>query len=288
MKFTFKNQSNQPIGIKKFLALNGISHRMYSSLKKGQGKINFKQAEVLPNQEVEVYLADEPADPNVLVSHQPIEIMYEDANWLVVNKPAGLTSVPGPANREDTLVNRVKGYLITQGSKNLVPHIITRLDRFTSGIVLIAKHHLANSLANVMLSEQKINKEYLALVAGGQLAQHGEINKPIGKVEDQYFQAVRPDGKAAQTEYWLVKEYADYSLVKIKLHTGRTHQIRVHFTDMQHPLLGDELYYGPLDRGIKRQALHAYLLEFVDPFTKQTLHFESKLPADMQKLIANN
>lgn len=287
MEFTFTNQTGQPIGIKKFLNQNGISHRMYSEIKNGNGQLIFddQDGQVGAEQSVKLILADEPDDSNVLVSHEPIQVVYEDQNWLVIDKPAGLTTVPGPANRSDTLVNRIKGYLIDQKANNLVPHIITRLDRFTSGLVLVAKHHLANSLANTMLADQQITKEYLAILSGIGLNAHAEIDKPIEKVPDQYYLTVGPNGKPANTEYWLVKEFSEYSLVKIKLHTGRTHQIRVHFTDMDHPLLGDELYQGPLDLGIDRQALHAYLLEFIDPFTKEKLHFESSLPNDMQKLL---
>ncbi|WP_040470924.1 RluA family pseudouridine synthase [Lentilactobacillus kisonensis] len=290
MKFTWKSTSDDPDTLKKFLNAKGISHRMYKRIKTGGGsfKINGVAAsgsQLEPGDVVEVVLPDEVSDPNVAVSDQPIEVVYEDDNWLVVNKPAGLTVVPGPANRDDTLVNRVKAHLVNAHAVNLVPHIITRLDRFTSGLVLVAKHGLANSLANEMLAKKTLYKQYAAVVAGKGLAAHGVINHPIAKDPNGYGQIISDAGKSALTEYWVERQFSDRTLVKVVLHTGRTHQIRVHFAAIGHPLLGDALYSGPMDLGIDRQALHATNLEFVDPFSKKQLTFESQLPEDVSRIL---
>ncbi|WP_369404153.1 RluA family pseudouridine synthase [Secundilactobacillus oryzae] len=213
--------------------------------------------------------------------------MAETANWLVVNKPAGLTVVPGPSNREDTLVNRVKGYLVKQGSEHLVPHIITRLDRFTSGLVLIAKHRYANSLFSEQLANNTLHKTYLAFVAGQVTPEHSIIDKPIRKADEGFNQIVASDGRSAQTEYWVLAANDQYSMVKVHLLTGRTHQIRVHFQSEGHPLLGDELYHGPLELGVIRQALHASQLSFTDPFTGAAEAFEAPLPVDLAPLKLN-
>ena len=171
-------------------------------------------------------------------------------------------------------------------AKNVVPHIITRLDRYTSGVVLLAKHSFAQGLIDKQVSNHEFDKRYYAIVAGQITKQHGLIEAPLKRKEGENFQIVSPDGRQAVTEYWLKANLAGGSLVEVKLHTGRTHQIRVHFQSKGHPLLGDELYKGPLDMGIERQALHAYHLAFNDPFTNKRLVVEAPLPSDMKSVLA--
>ncbi|MFC7281063.1 RluA family pseudouridine synthase [Apilactobacillus apinorum] len=290
LQITWTNQDQPDAGIKHFLGVHGVSHRMYNDLKQSgtimvngnETKLDYK---LQVGDEITIIFPPEESDDDVAFSDQPIDVVYEDDNWLVINKPAGLTSVPGPANREDTLVNRIKGYLRQQGSVDLKPHLITRLDRFTSGLVLVAKHRLANSLANQEVAEHKIDKYYYAIVSGTGLPDHDIVDLPIGRVGDNFRREVIEDGQSANTEFWIVKNFSNYSLVKLKLHTGRTHQIRVHMTELGHPLLGDELYGGPLDQGINRQALHAYYLSFNDGITNQIRTFETELPNDMTAVI---
>lgn len=291
MKFSWNVTENDPKTLKKFLNTKGISHRMYKSIKTGggafvvNGHVSESSIELHVDELVEVILPAEVSDPNVAVSDGPLRIIYEDDNWLVVNKQAGLTVVPGPANRDDTLVNRVKGHLAASGADDLVPHIITRLDRFTSGVVLIAKHRLANSLANEMLAAKTLHKRYQAVVSGTDLPDHGLIDQPIAKDPNGYGQIISTEGKSAQTEYTVMRRLADRTLVDVILHTGRTHQIRVHFASIGHPLLGDELYHGPMNLGINRQALHASELDFEDPFSDRGLSFQSQLPQDISALL---
>lgn len=291
MKFSWNVTKNDPKTLKKFLNTKGISHRMYKSIKTGggafivNGHVAESSIELHVDERVEVILPTEVSDPNVAVSDGPLRIIYEDDNWLVVNKQAGLTVVPGPANRDDTLVNRVKGHLVESGAEDLVPHIITRLDRFTNGIVLIAKHRLANSLANEMLAAKTLHKRYQAVVSGTDLPDHDFIDQPIAKDPNGYGQIISAEGKSAQTEYTVMRRLTDRTLVDVVLHTGRTHQIRVHFASIGHPLLGDELYHGPMDLGISRQALHASELDFEDPFSNRGLSFQAGLPQDISALL---
>lgn len=291
MEFTWQNKGKQQT-LKKFLAARGVSHRLMGKIRRQKGAVLVDGKKVPfgtvlhQNEQVTLVLPEEKPVIKIAASPKPIEVLYEDANWLLVAKPAGLTSVPGPSNREDTLVNRVKYYLERNGRKNVVPHIITRLDRYTSGVVLLAKHSFAQGLIDKQVSNHEFDKRYYAIVAGQVTKQHGLIEAPLKRKEGENFQIVSPDGRQAVTEYWLKANLAGGSLVEVKLHTGRTHQIRVHFQSKGHPLLGDELYKGPLDMGIERQALHAYHLAFNDPFTNKRLVVEAPLPSDMKSVLA--
>ena len=291
MEFTWQNEGKQQT-LKKFLAARGVSHRLMGKIRRQKGAVLVDGKRVPfgtvlhQNEQVTLVLPEEKPVIKIAASPKPIEVLYEDANWLLVAKPAGLTSVPGPSNREDTLVNRVKYYLERNGRKNVVPHIITRLDRYTSGVVLLAKHSFAQGLIDKQVSNHEFDKRYYAIVAGQITKQHGLIEAPLKRKEGENFQIVSPDGRQAVTEYWLKANLAGGSLVEVKLHTGRTHQIRVHFQSKGHPLLGDELYKGPLAMGIERQALHAYHLAFNDPFTNKRLVVEAPLPSDMKSVLA--
>ncbi|MEY8736084.1 RluA family pseudouridine synthase [Lactobacillus sp. AN1001] len=290
MKVTWQKEDTRQQTLKSFLRKQGVSQRLYGKLKKGYGQVlvdgqKIKLA-ILLDRPVAVTL-ELPADAveaNVAISHAPIEVIYEDEFWLVVNKPAGLTSVPGPSNSTDTLVNRVKGYLIEQNSAVKAPRIITRLDRYTSGLVLFAKHSFAQAQIADQVESHRMDKRYFALVQGQIAREHGFIEGPIARVTDDVKYQIAPDGRFAKSEYWLEKSNAELSLVQVKLHTGRTHQIRVHFSENGHPLLGDKLYGGERTL-IARQALHAGKLGFTDPFTKKYLEFSCPIPPDMQLII---
>ena len=201
----------------------------------------------------------------------------------MIDKPAGLASVPGPTEQADTALNRVKGYLVAQKSVDLRPHLITRLDRFTSGLLLVAKHRVASSMISQQVEQHQVKKEYLALVSGHLPADHGMIDQPILRVANQAARVVDPAGQAAKTEYWVEQATATHSLVRLRLHSGRTHQIRVHLSWLGNPLVGDHLYGGELDR-LDHQALHATTLSFIDPFTQAEVNLISPLPSALQTL----
>lgn len=272
--------------IKHFLLSYQISQRFLQKIKKGEVQVLLAGQPVKLTshlQENQVVTLALPAETNNLAAaNQPLDIIYEDQNWLVLNKPAGISSVIGPTNQTTTMVNMIKGYFLKQGLNDMSPHVITRLDRFTSGIMLVAKHSLAQGMINYQVEQHQFEKEYLALVSGGDLPTHGFYDQNLGRIEGTFRYGIvkAPAGKTALSEYWVEETYAHATLVKVKLHTGRTHQIRAHFQQAGHPLLGDELYFGDLSL-IQRQALHANRLSFYDPFSKKQLTFKQALPQDM-------
>ncbi|MCR8969434.1 RluA family pseudouridine synthase [Facklamia sp. 7083-14-GEN3] len=219
-------------------------------------------------------------------SQEPINIIYEDADILILNKQVGVVSIPSLANPAGSIANRVRGYYQKQGYSDQVIHIVTRLDRDTSGLMIIAKHRLAHALMDRQVRAGQVEKYYHALTSRSQWTDHGIIEAPIARTESSIItRRVHDSGKYAKTEYWCQQIYPDGAHLRIRLHTGRTHQIRVHLTHMEGPLIGDDLYGGPLTKTIKRQALHCGELEFIHPMTQQPLHFEIALPQDMQDWI---
>lgn len=233
-------------------------------------------------------LPAEPANPKVDTSNAPINIAYEDRDFLVINKPAGVATVPAHhVAVADSLVNRVKGYYLRQNYENKVTHVATRLDKETSGLTVFPKHRFAHAVMDRALKRHEVKKEYLALVSGQVDIPHGYVDAPLARDPESFVaRQVNPNGKPAVTEYWTLAQNQQASLVKIRLHTGRTHQIRVHFAFLGHPLLGDAMYGGPMDL-IQRQALHCYYLSFADPFNNTRLTIGAPLPEDFRQ-VANN
>ena len=283
MENTWMYRGTEPIKIMKYLKSLGMGHRLFNDLKNGEGEflVDHRKVrpttQILPNQPLTIKAQPELADDTVRISNDPLNVVYEDDNWLVIDKPAGVTSIPGPTVQNDTVLNRVKGYLIANNSVDLCPHLITRLDRFTGGLLLIAKHHIASSMISQQVQQHQMLKEYTALVEGQIMDEHGEINKPIGRKDGQAARVIDENGQRALTEYWVEERDAKWTRVRVRLHTGRTHQIRVHFAAIGHPLIGDHLYGGDTSK-YDHQLLHASKISFNDPFTLKQRTFTSELP----------
>ncbi|MEO4707062.1 pseudouridine synthase [Pediococcus pentosaceus] len=181
MRYQFKNNLEEIISAKKVLQRSGMSQRLLQRIQNEGRLIDENENDVefsdklMPFEPIWIELPDEEQDQNVAISDGPLDIIFEDKNWLLVNKPAGLTAVPGPSDREDTLVNRIKGHWQAIESKNMMPHLVTRLDRFTSGITLVARHQVSNSLLSEQVAHHKIKKIYLAMVDGVVQAEKGNI-----------------------------------------------------------------------------------------------------------------
>ncbi len=239
---------------------------------------------VHPGQVVAI-LADDKAPSGITPNDGPVEILYEDDDLLVVDKPAGLAVHPCAGSWEDSLGARLVHYYQTIGLAADF-HPVHRLDKGTSGLMVVAKHPAAQHALTAQLHSGSFLREYLAVCEGCPSPLSGVIDAPLGRTDDSYIrQQVRPDGKRARTHYAVAERGARFSLVRLVLETGRTHQIRVHMAYVGHPLAGDFLY-GTEDADlIPRPALHSAQLELCQPFTGEKLSFASPLPTDMARLM---
>ncbi|GGC74857.1 pseudouridine synthase [Thalassobacillus devorans] len=211
-------------------------------------------------------------------------IVYEDDDLLILDKPAGLAVMPS-MNHDVTLANGIIAYYEKHGVPSTV-HIVTRLDKDTSGLVLVAKHAYSHSLLSRGYIGP-IEKTYWALVEGHLINKEGMIDVPIGRKEGSIIEReIREDGQPAVTRYHVLRPLHAHSLVELELLTGRTHQIRIHMRHMGHPLAGDDLYGGSLSI-MKRQALHCRRLTFPHPITGEVVSCEAELPADIKRAIGD-
>ena len=216
--------------------------------------------------------------------HIPLEILFEDNDLIVINKPAGLVVHPGAGHREHTLVNALLHHcpnLSGIGGKER-PGIVHRLDKETSGCLVIAKNDQAHQGLAIQFAARSVEKIYLAIVAGKLRKTAGVIEEKIGRhpVDRQRMSVTSSSGRAAKTEYRVVRSSDKMSLVECQLHTGRTHQIRVHLHHLGHPVLGDKVYAPKLAKEYPRQMLHAWKLGFQHPRTGEWKSFAAPLPND--------
>jgi 23S rRNA pseudouridine1911/1915/1917 synthase len=220
----------------------------------------------------------------------PLEILYEDDDLIVINKPAGMTVHPGAGQREHTLVNALLHHcrcLSGIGGKER-PGIVHRLDKETSGCLVAAKNDMTHRELSKQFAARTVEKIYLALVAGKLRKQTGVIEQKIGRhpVHRQRMSVVSPRGRTARTEYRVVRSSERASLVECRLHSGRTHQIRVHLHHLGHPVLGDKIYAPRFAKNLPRQMLHAWKLGFRHPRTDGWKNFEAPLPDDFKQAKA--
>lgn len=287
-------ERDQDILLRTFLKEQGVSRKLLTKVRHYGGKvcINGQEAYMRTHLKegdfIQLFVPDEGEHETTVPSQIPIKILYEDAHFLVVDKPFGVASIPSRQQPDMSMANRVKGYYQSQNYPDQIIHIVTRLDRDTTGAMLFAKSKYAHALMDKQLQNKTLEKIYYTILTDTAIlpSEHGYIDQPIGRTEDSIItRMVREDGKPALTEYWVEHSYPDGQLVRVKLHTGRTHQIRVHFAYMQAPLMGDSLYNGRLDATIQRQALHCKELSFIHPITKEPLHIVSEFPEDFQNWL---
>lgn len=230
----------------------------------------------------------EPIELNIEAEEMDLDIYYEDEDVLVVNKPKGMVVHPAPGHTSGTLVNGLMAHCKDLSGINGVmrPGIVHRIDKDTSGLLMVAKNDLAHESLVEQLVEKSVTRKYTAIVHGVIQHSHGTIDAPIGRdKKDRQSQAVTPDGKNAVTHFTVLETFKDYTLVECQLETGRTHQIRVHMKYIGYPLAGDPKYGPKKTLDIGGQALHAGVLGFIHPRTKEYMEFNAPLPEYFAELI---
>ena len=222
----------------------------------------------------------------------PLDIVYEDDELLVVDKPAGMVVHPAPGNHSGTLVNALMyhcGDALSSINGVIRPGIVHRIDKDTSGLLMVAKTDRAHNALSAQLAEHSITRRYKAIVYSNIKEDEGTVDKPIGRDPGNRLRnaVVYTNSKNAVTHYRVLERVGGFTLVEAVLETGRTHQIRVHMAYIRHPLLGDTLYGPAKNRyGAKRQMLHAGVLGFVHPVTGEYMEFNSPLPQDFEDVLA--
>jgi 23S rRNA pseudouridine1911/1915/1917 synthase len=279
-----------------------IQEIIKSGAVKVNGKVVKPSFKLSPGDKIDLRLPELPSK-EILPEDIPLDIIYEDDDIIVLNKQADMIVHPARGNTHGTLVNALVFYSdkLSSGLGQFRPGIVHRLDRDTTGVMVVAKNDTAQWKIAKQFERRQIRKTYLAIVHGTPELRADRITAPLGihpQVREKY--AIRPEnGKEAITFYETIESFRGFSLLKMTPKTGRTHQIRVHLSYIKHPIVGDDMYGGKLvylwqlcdgepaveEPIIARPALHAYTLEFKHPTTAKEVKFEAPLPADIQNLL---
>lgn len=277
--------------IDKYLKAQGYSSANITAIKKMPNNVVIDGEWVHMNRKLAagevltVNISEEESSDKIPPVKMDLDIVYEDEDIIVINKPAGLPIHPSLNHYEDSLANGLAYYYKAQG-KAFIFRCANRLDKNTSGLTVVAKHLVSANIISTMVKNRDFHREYYAIVRGKLDEPEGTIDAPIGRVDDSIItRCVDYDnGERAVTHYKVIDEKNGHSLVTIHLETGRTHQIRVHFKYIGHPLIGDYLY-NPDFEWMDRQALHSRRIEFRHPITKQAMEFVAPLPEDMRRIV---
>jgi len=281
-------------------------HLIQNAIKQGSVKVNgkiAKQSQKLSPGDIIDFTPPEPPSKDILPEDIPLNIIYEDEELIVINKQPGMIVHPARGNTHGTIVNALAFYSdeLSTGLGEFRPGIVHRLDKNTTGVMVVTKNDTAQWKIAKQFENRQVNKTYLAIVHGTPELTADRINVPLGihpRFREKY--AVRPEsGKEAVTFYEVLEPFRGFSLLKLTPKTGRTHQIRVHLTYIKHPIVADDMYGGKLvyqwqladmepavtEPLINRVALHAFSLEFTHPTKNQMMKFEAPLPQDMQNFL---
>ncbi|MBC1650351.1 RluA family pseudouridine synthase [Listeria booriae] len=278
--------------LRTFLRNKHVSKLLLTAVKfaeDGRIQVNGNEENVLyrvkTGDHVQITFPKEQENERLLAEFGDLEIVFEDDFILVLDKPAGMTSIPSQYHPSGSVANHVKGHYQQNGIDSAI-HIVTRLDKETSGLMLIAKTRFSHGRLSALHQTGHVTRKYQALVSGNMTSKSGSIIAPIGRNPDSLIErAVVQDGKYAKTNYEVIASYPTFDHVKIQLETGRTHQIRVHFSHIGHPLVGDSMYGGPPEL-LQRHALHSSHLELIHPFTEEKMAWDSELAPDLAQVLA--
>ncbi len=238
-----------------------------------------------------IRITDDTPDAGALPEPEniPLDIVYEDADVAVINKPKGMVVHPAPGSETGTLVNALLYHFqsLSQAGGATRPGIVHRIDRFTSGLLVVAKNDAAHEALARQFALHTAHREYLCLVHGNLKDDSGTVDAPIGRHKtDRKRMAVTPDGRNAVTHWRVLERFGTETLLFVQLETGRTHQIRVHMAYIKHPILGDEVYGSPAPKlGLTGQALHGFRLTFCHPKTGEAMTFTAPLPEDFRTAL---
>ncbi len=225
---------------------------------------------------------------DVLPEDIKLDIVYEDDDLMVINKPSGMVVHPGNGNMEHTLVNALMGYTkdLSNNGEEFRPGIVHRIDKDTSGLMIVAKNNKAHELLAEGFKNKTIHREYIALVIGEIPNEKGIIDAPIGrdKLDRKKMCVTEKNGKNAVTHFTVLKRYKGYTLIRLKLETGRTHQIRVHMKYIGYPIYNDPVYTNHKCTSFG-QFLHSYSLDFIHPMSRRNMHFEVPVPEEFQNFL---
>ena len=241
------------------------------------GKVIKSNYKTKLNDEIEI---DDELDFDISVEpvEIPLDIVYEDEYLMIINKPSGLVVHPAPGHYDDTLVNGLLFYLNKDKTKNIRPGIVHRLDKDTSGLMVVAKDEKTMELLSEMISKKEVERKYLAIVDGVIKENTATINAPIGRdPSNRQKMAINPSGKNAITHIKVIERFKNNTFIECLLDTGRTHQIRVHLSYINHRVTNDPVYGEGNEFG---QMLHSYSIKFIHPITKKELYFEQDPPKE--------
>lgn len=245
----------------------------------------YMRQELAAGDHLQVRICETQSSEKIPPTNLPLDIIYEDEDILVLNKPAGMPIHPSLNNYTNSIANALAYYFQSQG-KPFIFRCCNRLDRDTSGLTIVSKHLVSGSILSDMTKYREVHREYLAIARGSVTPSEGTIRAPLGRKEGTIIERTVDweHGEEAVTHYKVVKEANGHSLVSLRLETGRTHQIRIHMKYLGYPLIGDYLYNPDMEY-MTRQALHSHHMEFTHPITGEHMSFTAPLPEDMARVM---
>lgn len=286
--------ADETVLLRDFLSLQHISKTALTAVKYEGGMILVNGQEqnvrflLQPGDRVTVIFPPEKMSGGLVAENGPLDVLYEDEAILIVDKPPGQSTIPSRNHPTGTVANFICGKFEREGIQSTA-HMVTRLDTDTSGILCIAKHRHIHHILGMQMNNGLFRRSYTAFAEGILMPSFRTVEQPIGRKEGSIIErTVREDGQYAKTDvtvnsYWK-NEFQEFTNIDLILHTGRTHQIRVHLSWLGHPLIGDDLYGGKSDL-FPRQALHCSMVSFLHPLSGEQVRFTSPLPEDMARFM---
>lgn len=285
------DEAGDGLRIEQYLRRKGYSGQNLAEIKRMpksvlvNGEHYYMKQELNTGDHLSIHICETKCSEKIPPIQIPLDIVYEDEDIIVINKPAGMPIHPSLNNYTNSMANALAWYYQEQG-KPFIFRCCNRLDRDTSGLTVVAKHLVSGNILSDMVRRRDIHREYLAIVRGHVSPEAGTINAPLARKPGTIIERTVDweQGETAITHYRLIEERNGHSLVSLRLETGRTHQIRIHMKYLGYPLIGDYLYNPDMEY-IGRQALHSHRLSFTHPITGKPMEFTAPLPKDMEKVL---